>query len=136
MTKRKKSSSQLTLIMIQAPVDLDHALATAFGRDLKHPTKSRPEIADELSALLGRTITSDQLDNWSAPSHANHRLPLDVAVAAQLVTGKTEALSAALKAIDGKVVTGKDLIYLEHSKKLIARQRLDREIEDLGERLK
>ena len=136
MTKPQNIPSQLTLLQERSPLDLSTAISRALADDLKHPIKSRRGIADELSALLGRTITERQLENWSASSHARHRVPLDVAVALLRVTGKHGAASVALEAVGARVISGKDINYLALSKKQVQRRRLDEEIGKLEEKIR
>lgn len=136
MTKPKNNESQLNLDISTALLRRDVEIAAAFSNDLKHPSKSRRGIADELSSLLGRSITEAQLSNWASESHRKHRLPLDVATAIVKVTGKSNALAVAVDAAEIKIITGKDIHYLTLIKKQMARQRLDREIVALEENLR
>ncbi len=136
MTTRKKNLSQLKLPVPDATVELDQVISSAFAQDLIHPTKSRPGIADELSALLGRTITAHQLDNWAAPSHPSHRPPLDVCVALLKVTGQMDTLKQALRSVGALPIAGKDIKYLALAKKQRQLRNLEREIQDLETQLK
>jgi len=136
MTNRKKDEAQLGLPILDEIVNFDRYICTALARDLKHPTKSRRGIADELSSILGRTITEANLNNLASGSHRRHRLHLDVAAAIYKVTGNMNALKAALEPFDILPITGRDITYLELAKALRKRQRLDRDIQDLEERLR
>ena len=136
MTNRKKDGAQLGFPTLDDIVDLDRHISAAFARDLKHPTKSRRGIADELSSILGRTITEANLNNLASVAHQRHRLHLDVAAAIYKVTGNMNALKAALEPFGILPITGKDITYLELAKALRKRQRLDREIEELEGRLR
>ena len=136
MTKRKNNEVQLGFPTLDDIIDLDRYISAAFARDLKHPTKSRRGIADELSSIPGRSITEENLNNLASISHRRHRLHLDVAAAVYKVTGNMNALKAALEPFGILPITGKDITYLELAKALRRRERLEREIRDLEERLR
>ena len=136
MTKPQNITSQLTLLQEPVSLDLTSAISRSLAEDLKHPTKSRRGIADELSSLLGRAITDRQLENWTSPSHYRHRVTLDVVAAIYKVTGNLRAITVALGAVDLRPVGGKDLVYLDLSKKQAQRRRLDKEIEQLVEQIR
>lgn len=68
---------------------LDASIRQAFCIVLERAfTKgmSRDRLADQLTELLGRPISKAQLDQWSAPSQADRRLPVDVWITVMTIT--------------------------------------------------
>ncbi|MFB0516083.1 MAG: hypothetical protein ACETWG_05700 [Candidatus Neomarinimicrobiota bacterium] len=135
MTKRKNNPSQLGLPIGSDLVGLDQRLAKAFSLALKHPHKSRQQIADELSARLNKRITIHMLDNYASTQHS-HQPPPDVIAALYASTGNPVVIETLCESLGILPITGKDITYLQLARAKIARQRLDREIQDLEERLR
>ena len=135
MTKKNKTPSQLGLPIGSALVGLNKRLATAFSQALKHPHKSRQQIADEMSARLNRRITVHMLANYASIQHV-HQPPPDVIAALYASTGNPVVIEMLCEPIGILPITGKDITYLELAKALRKRQRLDRDIQELEERLR
>lgn len=56
--------------------DLDRTLRSLLTQSIRRSSKSREQIADDMSRFLApRQITVNQLNQWTAPSHEGWRIP-------------------------------------------------------------
>lgn len=60
----------------EGSLNLTERLRLSILKALNHPTKSRWQIAGEMSHLLGTEVSKSQLDGWVAESKA-HRFPAE-----------------------------------------------------------
>ena len=72
--------------------DIQARIKTAAGQDLKECRYSRAEVADAIGRLIGRSVTTAQIDAFVAESHT-HRLPAEWLPAWCRVTGSTRILA-------------------------------------------
>jgi hypothetical protein len=82
---------------------------------LRHLTKSRWQIAGEMSHLLGEEISVHQLNSWAAPSKS-HRMPFEYAAAFCLATDNHELLSVSAKAAGMFLLPGSGALRCEIQK--------------------
>lgn len=71
---------------------LDLVITRLISLAIKKSERSREEIAQQMSAYLGRTISKDTLDAWASPAKASNRIPLDAFVALIDATGDHDLL--------------------------------------------
>ncbi|MFG1207044.1 hypothetical protein [Xanthobacter flavus] len=96
---------------------LDLAIARLVSAALKRAAeakKSREQIAEDMSAFLGRPVSKATLDTWSSPARSSNRIPLDAFAALIEATGDHDLLGF-LPAQHGYVVVPEkyaDLIEL------------------------
>jgi hypothetical protein len=60
---------------IGTQADPDSALRELLKALLKHPSKSRDQIADEMSLYAGQRISKYMLDDWVRPGRKDARFP-------------------------------------------------------------
>ncbi len=77
-------------------LDIRKEFKAALAEDLRHAKDdhgrllSRFEVAGKMSDMVGRQITKDMLDNWTATSHP-HSMPADYLPAFKHATGGRRA---------------------------------------------
>ncbi|MAA97793.1 MAG: hypothetical protein CMN87_15470 [Stappia sp.] len=97
-------------------------------RDAREDGSSRAEIARQISATVGRTVSEATLDKWASEAAEEHRIPLDAFLALVEVTGCTGLLGALTERFGLVVVDARyaDLIELhlieEHERDVAARK--------------
>ncbi len=94
-------------------------LQSAIRAAIKAAPKSRETIADEMSELVGQTVTVHQVNNWTAESHP-HRMPAELLPAFCEATGSIEPLRVLAEAAGVFTLPGADALRAEL-------QRLDEE---------
>ncbi len=93
----------------------DAALIRAIVVDaMKHCTKSRAQIADEMSLLVGTQVTERMLNAFAADSREDHRFPSELARAFCAVVGDDRLLTCCAEAAGLHVIdeTGWELLEL------------------------
>jgi len=106
MRKAAADSAQLSFGAFD--VDFDAALIAAaecLSRKITKSRYSREQMADLVTALLGRKLTAARLNDWLAPANRN-RMPADVLVACCYILGDFEPLDILL-AVVGRVTADK-----------------------------
>ena len=81
----------------------------------KNAPKSREQIADDMSDLLGITITIDMLNNWLSDSHP-HRMPGEYYPAFCIATSDNELLRIQAEAAGVFTLPGPDALRAEIQK--------------------
>ncbi len=71
---------------------LDLVITRLISTAIKKSERSREDIAQHVSAYLGRPVSKDTLDAWASPAKANNRIPLDAFVALIDATGDHDLL--------------------------------------------
>lgn len=74
---------------------LDSRIARLVGRALrgaKDNDTGRKQIAQAMSAYLGRAVSGSILDKWASEASTEHRIPLDAFIALVHATGETDLL--------------------------------------------
>lgn len=75
------------------PRDIDAAMHRALKGAIHRSGKSRQQIVDELSAQFGVNISVHILNNWTADSKPERRIPADVIPAICAVLGSDALLN-------------------------------------------
>lgn len=75
---------------VRGPLDL--VIARLISSALKKSGRKREEIANNMSAFLGRPVSKDMLDAWASGAKATNRIPLDAFVALIDATGDHDLL--------------------------------------------
>lgn len=142
MTKTRKrivsDSGQMSLLdLLRAEREERQALAcgrmnvaarlhAAIREAIRQAPKSRENIADEMTALLGVPVSVHQVNNWTAESHP-HRIPAEMLPAFCEATGCIEALRLLAEAAGVFTLPGPDALRAEVQKLREEEQRLSRE---------
>lgn len=105
-------------------------IAQAMTEAIKESGRSREDIAEAMSEVLGERITTDVLYQYSSPANEKNNIPAHRLIALVAVTGDIRILNAALQdtsfvAVDQRF---EPLIRRELAKEQIAR--LQAEIDD------
>ncbi len=100
----------------EGSANITERLRLAVANALNHPTKSRWNIAGEMSHLLGIEISKYQLDGWAAESKA-HRIPVDYAAAFCLATENLELFNIIAASLNVFVMPGIDALRCEIQRK-------------------
>ncbi len=105
MSKKKKRTDerQLSLFDVLSQVserqndypeegelDVSRKLRLALKRAIEQSGLSRPQIAGEMSHLLGCEVTKTTIDTWTAESKTGHRIPAEYVPAFCRVTQDSE----------------------------------------------
>lgn len=125
MTKRRESlvsdPNQMSLLELLQQVHEErsatqpgkHNISARFNASareaLRKAPKSRETIADEMTAMLGETITVTMINNWTAESHP-HRMPAEVIHVFCIATGTSEPISILAEAAGVFTVNGPDAL--------------------------
>jgi len=94
--KRAEALARQSQPVPPASLDIRHEFKAALAGDIRHAKDeagrelSRYEVAGKMSDYLGRQITKDMLDNWTAESHP-HCMPADYLPAFRHATGGRRA---------------------------------------------
>ncbi|WP_148210158.1 hypothetical protein [Candidatus Korobacter versatilis] len=87
--------------------------------------KSRPQIADELTELVGRKITERQLNGFTAESREDFRWPSELDRAFCFVTGDDRLLRTRAELAGFRVITVAEYDLLELGRQYLIRKRAD-----------
>lgn len=74
---------------------LDNKIARIIAhslREAREAGQSRAEIAREISAYLGRSVSEAMLNKWSSEGSEEHRIPLDAFIGLVHATGARDLL--------------------------------------------
>lgn len=88
-------------------------LRAALSSTLKACPYDRYEVAGRMSRLLGRTITKDQLDAWTAESKEGHRIPAEYLPAFCQAAGSVEPLRLLADMSDCFLLESEDALKAE-----------------------
>lgn len=103
---------------------------------MKRCGKSRAQIADEISFLVGTEVTERRLNNFSADSREDYLWPASLDRAFALVTGDDRILKCRIEAAGYKVISGAELHLLELGRQYLQRKRSEAEMVEIERRLK
>jgi len=99
----------------EGSANIQDRLRLAVSKALKHPIKSRWQIAGEMSHLLGQEISKHQLDGWVAESK-EHRFPSEYLPAFCLVTGCFDPLRILAETAGMFIMPGSEALRCEIQK--------------------
>jgi len=133
MTKMRKAQS-LSLPFSIPVIDIP-ALKNALSLAIKKCPKSREQVADDVSAILRKRVSVDEINSWTAVSKPGHLPRLDELAAFIMATG-SPAPNGALAALAGHAVIGRrDADILRLAKLHRERDAAEREMEEISKRL-
>jgi hypothetical protein len=105
-----------------------------LAQDLRECRYSREQVADELSRLMGRTITVAQIDAYTAATKT-HRFPAEMIPAWIQVTGSTRILATICRQAGVFLADEEEHKAAEYGRAIIERERLEMRIAGLKSRL-
>jgi len=100
---------------IPGRLNISARLAATAKRVIRSAPKSRETIADEMTDLLGETITVSMINNWIADSHP-HRIPGEFIPAFCAATGSNEMIEIQAEAAGVFTLPGPDVLRAEIQK--------------------
>ena len=104
---RKESPSQMGLFgdFEEEPspgsLNCEFEIRAEMVRAIKQSRLSREEIAERMSELIGRTISKEMLDAWTAESKRLHRPPAEFLPAFCVATGSDGPIRVQARKIKG-----------------------------------
>lgn len=117
--------------------DLDQTMREAVAETLNAAARrnaaplSRDQVAEAMGKELGRRVSKVQLDQWSAPSQEDRRIPADALRALGLVTGDWRALHVLVGACGFKALTPQEAVCAEFGALFAVRRRIDQRAREL-----
>jgi hypothetical protein len=102
---------------------------------IRNSGKSRPQIADEMSRLVGRQITERMLNAYTAESQEEHRWPAELTRAFCSATGDARLLRVLAEAAGLRVINDTESHLLELGRNHLQRSRAERAISAIEQRL-
>lgn len=103
-------------VLPTASLDLDASLRKAVAAAIAGCPLSRPQIADELTRLVGWPVTETTLNAWTAPTKETHRFPAAYLPALVRVTGSLAPLAVLAEAAGAHVVDAQTMLFAERTK--------------------
>lgn len=100
----------------EGSLNLGEKLRLALCSALKQSTRSRHQVAGEMSHLLGFEISVHQINAWTAESKDGHRFPAEYLPAFCKATGSSEPLELLAEASGMFALPGKDALRSEIQK--------------------
>jgi hypothetical protein len=116
--------------------DLAHEarLRGAITRMIRRSPLGRAVIADRLSQRLGEQITEDMLNNFTADSHRNHRIPLLIAIGLSVILEDRTILDLANDIAGFKIHSKDQEIFLELGRAEAERLKVEKRADKLREK--
>jgi hypothetical protein len=102
---------------------------------IRKSSKSRAQIAEEMSYLVGREITERMLNGFTADSRDDYRWPGELDRAFCFVTGDDRLLRCRVELSGYVVITNDEFELLELGRQYLIRQRAANKVELLERRL-
>jgi hypothetical protein len=103
--RRKADRQQMSLLdVLDRNRRVGPELKEALVQDLKSSRWSREQVADRLTALLGREITQFIIDGWTSQTKDNYRFPAEYLAAWVQATGEYGALHLVVESCGARVV--------------------------------
>jgi hypothetical protein len=118
----RKCKDLLTADMFDVPaaplstggcLDMDQQIRHALSDMLKHCPKDRYQVAAEVSRLVGREVSKNMLDAYSAESRTEYNLPLQYVVAIEVVTESYALTNLISSKRGGKFLVGEEALLAE-----------------------
>lgn len=148
MTKRSTiydtRQEQLSLPFMFSP-SFDHsagsfrraeAVLEAIQATLKRCQLSPEQIAEEMTRLLGESVSKSHISNWSAESKTGYRIPLQWAAAFSVVTNDTAVVKAAFHGTGINILDDADMVFFEIGKAVEEKRERDAKLKESRNRLK
>ncbi|HEY1767797.1 MAG TPA: hypothetical protein VGG26_09080 [Terracidiphilus sp.] len=103
---------------------------------IKRSGKSREQIADEMSSLIGSTVTARMITSFTAESKELHRWPGAWDRAFCVATGDDSLMKCRVEAAGYRCIRGEELELLEFGRQHLRSKRAAEEAEALEKRLR
>lgn len=125
MPPRNRSKDPLTADLFEIPVapaatggslDMDTQIRHTLSDMLKQCPKDRYQVAAEVSKLVGREVSKNMLDAYTAESRTEYNLPLQYVVAVEVVTESYALTNLIASRRGGKFLVGEDALLAELGK--------------------
>jgi hypothetical protein len=100
----------------EGTLNIQESLRLALCEDIKECALSRPQIAGEMSHLLGASVTRAMIDSWTAESKPQNRIPAEYLSAWCIVTKSRRSLEIINEAAGAFVLPGPDALRSEIQK--------------------
>jgi len=94
-------------------LDIDQELRSSLAGAISRSCFSREEVADRISQLINRNVTTHMLNSWTATTKAQYRIPADVLLAISVVTEDWSPLAVLAKPIGGLFLSPRERTYIE-----------------------
>lgn len=107
---------QLNKSTTEGTMNIHERLRVALCDDIKECELSRPQIAGEMSHLLGVTVTKAMIDSWTAESKPQNRIPGEYIAAWCVATKSRRSLGVINEAAGAFVLPGPDALRSEIQK--------------------
>jgi hypothetical protein len=104
---------QLNKMPTEGTLNIREPLRMSLLQDIKESALSRPQIAGEMSHLLGVTVTKAQIDSWTAESKPQNRIPAEYLSAWCVATKSRRSLVVINAAAGAFVLPGPDALRSE-----------------------
>lgn len=121
---------------LDASLNLDLAVRKALSAAIRNCGKSRPQIAEDMSRLMGQGISVAILDAFTAESKPAHRFPAAWLAAFCVVTRDTRVLATIVEHAGGKLVTSEEAMLIELARNYLAKKEATEKLESLEGRLR
>jgi hypothetical protein len=138
---RKIDNNQQTLLPLDGGIPVlggindDLLVRDVITDAIKRSGKSRQQVADEMSALLGTEVTDRMLNSFTASSREQHRWPGAWDRAFCMAAGDDRLLTCRVELAGYKVIRGDEVHLLELGRQYLLRKRSEAELADLERRL-
>lgn len=100
----------------EGSMNIRERLRRSLNKAIRECRLSRPQIAGEMSHLLGVDVTKSMLDAWTAESKDNYRIPAEYLPAFCMVTGSNEPIEILTEAAGMFSMPGPDALRSEIQK--------------------
>jgi hypothetical protein len=107
--------------------DLDHQVRTILSDACRQQRLSRAEIAQQMSRLLGRSVTERILNDFTADSHELHRFPLAWTAAFCHVTNDFRLLDVIVRRLGAQLINSEQARLLDLGRATVVKESTDRE---------
>ncbi|BBO84515.1 hypothetical protein DSCO28_50810 [Desulfosarcina ovata subsp. sediminis] len=97
----------------EGSMNIRDRLRLAPNRAIKNCRLSRPQIAGEMSHLLGADVTKSVMDSWTAESKDNYRIPAEYLPAFCRVVGSNEPIDILTESAGMFALPGPDALRSE-----------------------
>lgn len=118
----RRSKDLLTADMFEIPtapdliggsLDMDTQIRHALSDMLKRCTKDRYQVAAEVSRLIGREVSKNMLDAYTAESRSEYNLPTQYIVAIEVATESYALTNLISSKRGGKFLVGEEALLAE-----------------------
>lgn len=135
-------SSQTTFLPPEAQIterrlaDVPTLLRSALAACIKASPLSRFQIAASMSELMGRSLTKDMLDKYTADSAEYHRIPAELIPAICHVTRCSRPIVVMAEACGGRFAPTVEVMAADLAALRIERTKMDQQIRDLEQTIR